>query len=79
MTIALLLALAILFLADTRDRKSRFARPILALSLLLLSSCGGGGSTAPPPSGTPPGTYTVQVTATIAGATRTINLSITVQ
>jgi len=79
MTIASLLALAILFLAGTRDRKSRFARPLLALSLLLLSSCGGGGSSTPPPNGTPAGTYTVQATAAMGGTTRTLNLSITVQ
>ena len=79
MAIMLLLALTILFFAGPRSRKSRALRPILALSLLLLASCGGGGSTTTPPSGTPAGTYTVQATATMAGATRTINLSITVQ
>jgi len=79
MAIVLLLALTILFFVGPRDRKSRVLRPILTLSLLLLSSCGGGGSSTTPPSGTPAGTYTVQATATIAGATRTINLSITVQ
>lgn len=54
-------------------------RPILALSLLLLASCEGGGNAVTPASGTPAGTYTVQATATMAGAMRTINLSITVQ
>lgn len=77
--IMLLLASTILFFVGPRDTKSRVLRPILALSLLLLASCGGGGSSTTPPSGTPPGTYTVQATATMAGATRTINLSITVQ
>jgi peptidoglycan/LPS O-acetylase OafA/YrhL len=79
MAIILLLALAILFFVGPRNRKSRILRPILALSLLLLASCGGGGSSTTPPSGTPAGTYTVQATATMAGATRTVNLSITVQ
>jgi len=80
MAIVLLLALAILFFVSPRDRKSRVLRPILAFSLLLLASCGGGGgSSTTPPSGTPAGTYTVQATATMAGTTRTINLSITVQ
>jgi len=77
--VVLLLALAGPFFVGPRSRKSRVLRPILALSLLLLASCGGGGSSTTPPSGTPAGTYTVQATATIAGATRTINLSITVQ
>ncbi|HXT73909.1 MAG TPA: choice-of-anchor D domain-containing protein [Candidatus Angelobacter sp.] len=79
MAILLLLALTILFFVGPRETKSRVFRPILALSLLLLSSCGGGSTTTPPPSGTPAGTYTVQATAAIAGTTRTINLSITVQ
>ena len=79
MAIMLLLALAVLFFVGPRSRKSRALRPILVFSLLLLASCGGGGSSTTPPSGTPAGTYTVQATATIAGATRTINLSITVQ
>ncbi len=79
MWMTLLLALAALFFAGSRDRKSRALRPILMLCLLLLASCGGGGSSTTPPSGTPPGTYTVQATATVAGTTRTLNLSITVQ
>ncbi|MHB8486871.1 MAG: choice-of-anchor D domain-containing protein [Candidatus Acidiferrales bacterium] len=80
MTILLLLALMALFFVGPHHGKSRMLRPILALSLLLLASCGGGGgSSTTPPSGTPAGTYTVQATATMAGATRTINLSITVQ
>lgn len=80
MAIMFVLALTVLFFVGPRSRKSPVLRPILALSLLLLASCGGGGSTSTtPPSGTPVGTYTVQATATLAGATRTINLSITVQ
>ncbi|HLJ40103.1 MAG TPA: hypothetical protein VKT50_01330, partial [Candidatus Acidoferrales bacterium] len=80
MAIMLLLALTVLFFAGPWSRKSRALRPILVFSLLLLASCGGGGSTTTtPPSGTPAGTYAVQATATMAGATRTINLSITVQ
>ena len=80
MTILLLLALVALFFVGPHNGKSRILRPILALSLLLLASCGGGGgSSTTPPSGTPAGTYTVQATATMAGTTRTINLSITVQ
>ncbi|MGH9731064.1 MAG: choice-of-anchor D domain-containing protein, partial [Candidatus Acidiferrales bacterium] len=79
LAIMLLLALTILFFVGPRDTKSRVLRPVLILSLLLLASCGGGGSSTTPPSGTPAGTYTVRVTATIAGTTRTLSLSITVQ
>ncbi|HEV2617520.1 MAG TPA: choice-of-anchor D domain-containing protein, partial [Candidatus Acidoferrales bacterium] len=60
MAITLMLALAALFFAAPRGRKSRLLRPILVLSLLLLASCGGSGSSTTAPSGTPPGTYTVQ-------------------
>ena len=74
-----LLALAILLLTRARNRKAGVLRPILALSLLLLSSCGGGGGGTAPPSGTPAGTYIVKATATGGGATRAVDLSITVQ
>ncbi|HLW43233.1 MAG TPA: choice-of-anchor D domain-containing protein [Candidatus Acidoferrales bacterium] len=78
--IVLLFALTVLFFVGPHNGKSRVLRPILALSLLLLASCGGGGgSSTTPPSGTPAGTYTVQATATMAGTTRTMSLSITVQ
>jgi hypothetical protein len=79
LAIMLLLVLTLPFFVGPRDTKSRVLRPILLLSLLLLASCGGGGSSTAPPAGTPAGTYTVQATATMAGTTRTLNLSITVQ
>jgi hypothetical protein len=79
LAIMLLLVLTLPFFVGPRDTKSRVLRPILLLSLLLLASCGGGGSSTTPPAGTPAGTYTVQATATMAGTTRTLNLSITVQ
>ncbi|MHB8525398.1 MAG: choice-of-anchor D domain-containing protein [Candidatus Acidiferrales bacterium] len=79
MTVVWLLALAVLLLTHARNKKTRVLRPILALSLLLLTSCGGGGGGTTPPSGTPAGTYIVKATATSGGATRTVDLSITVQ
>jgi hypothetical protein len=67
--------------------KSGTRRRRLPLALLLLSgialivSCGGGSSPPPPQMdpGTPAGTYTVNVTATSSGITRTGSFNVTVQ
>jgi hypothetical protein len=71
-------------------RWTRFLRSTvlgaLLLVLLLLVQCGGGGNSggggpyvAPPPSGTPPGTYTINVTARAGTLTHTVALTLTVQ
>ncbi|HEV2288118.1 MAG TPA: choice-of-anchor D domain-containing protein [Candidatus Acidoferrales bacterium] len=74
-----LLALAMLaFLMKTKARR-RYLRPLLVLSLLALSSCGGGNSNnTTQGTATPPGTYTVVVTGTITGTSRSVNLTLTV-
>jgi len=69
--------------------KSGIGRRTLSLRLLLLAgvalmvSCGGGSNTSSPPPqidpGTPAGTYTVSVTATSSGITRTGSFNVTVQ
>jgi hypothetical protein len=68
------------------DRRPEFAQAVQVGALLLalafgLAACGGGdGASDPPPAGTPPGTYTVTLTATgPTGVTRTILLTLTVQ
>lgn len=52
--------------------------PAIAL-LLLLSACAGGNSSSTGVTGTPAGTYTVVVNAKAQGATRSLNLTLTVQ
>jgi hypothetical protein len=76
-----------LLLIPTRRRRLKLAFGSLFLVLLaaaLVACGGGGGGGSPPPSGgTPTGSYTVVVTgtATIAGATvtRSVNVTVTVQ
>jgi hypothetical protein len=65
--------------------KLAHAMPALALCLamVLVSGCGGGGGTTPPPpppvTGTPPGTYTLTVTAVAGSVTHTQQLTLTIQ
>jgi hypothetical protein len=63
----------VVFLAGSRTRGVRLLTLIvvLACSTLLLGSCGGGGGGNPiqPNPGTPPGTYTVTISAQTAGPT----------
>ncbi len=74
-----LLAFALLaFLLKTKPRR-RYLRPLLILSVLALSSCGGGnGSNTTQSMATPPGSYTIVVTGTITGTSRSANLTLTV-
>jgi hypothetical protein len=65
-------------------RRRKLALALLLLGCLaLIASCGGGSSSTPPPPkidpGTPAGTYTVNVTATSLGITRTGSFNVTVQ
>jgi hypothetical protein len=47
---------------------------------MLLAGCGGGGAVIGPQNlGTPPGTYTITITAQVSGAMRTVNLILVVQ
>ena len=60
-------------------RKRRFVyAPMFALALLLTVGCGGGGASSQV-KGTPPGSYTVTVTATSGGLSHQIILTVTVQ
>jgi hypothetical protein len=52
---------------------------LAALALGLVGCFGGQGAAVQPMPGTPAGTYSLTVTGTAAGATRTINLTLTVQ
>jgi hypothetical protein len=71
-----------------RRRRPSVAKLAQILSLLLacaiaMSACGGGASTADPPPGTPPGPYSITVTATVTptgqpSVTRTLVLILTV-
>jgi hypothetical protein len=64
----------VVFMAGSRTRGLRLLSLIVVLgfSTLWLGSCGGssggGSSTIPPNAGTPPGNYTVTISATTGGA-----------
>lgn len=60
---------------------ARLALASLALLALLWSSCGGGGSAPPPPppDGTPPGTYTLTLTGSYDGVSRSATLTLNVR
>jgi hypothetical protein len=73
-----------------RQRLRRLTWGVVLCVLLAASGCGAGrtipvqggtSSTSPPPSGTvtPAGTYTIVASATSAGLTRTVNLTLVVQ
>jgi hypothetical protein len=62
-----------------RERRMRFAGlAATVFALLLLVGCGGSGGTPKTQQGTPAGTFTLTVTAVSGSATRTINLTLTV-
>jgi len=81
---ALLWLASVRVLAAARKRRAAWLLGAGLLILMLWSACGGGGNhltTSPPISGTPAGTYTVDVTATDASTstlTHTIKLTLTV-
>jgi len=53
---------------------------LLFMLVALIVSCGGGSSSGPPPNqGTPPGTYTVNLTATNGSTSVPASFSVTVQ
>ena len=63
-------------------RRSKAPLALLLFGIVvLIVSCGGGSSPPPPPpsTGTPPGTYTVGLTATSGNITQTASFSVTVQ
>src|SRR6478609_5073609 len=64
--LAICLLAIVLFAYRERARRQipRWAFATGAFAVLLCVGCGGGGSTPPPPPGTPPGTFTLTVTAT---------------
>jgi hypothetical protein len=70
----------LILMALRRRRPARFALRAAGLSLaLFLVACAGGPSTQSIARGTPAGTYTLTVTGTQQGATRSLNLTLTVQ
>jgi hypothetical protein len=75
---ALLWLASVLVLAAARKRRAAWLLGTGLLIVMLWCACGGGGTTTPPPHnpGTPAGTYTVDVTATVPTAP---NLSHTIQ
>jgi hypothetical protein len=79
-------AFAILRMFAPQVRGTRTNRFVQASVLTLffavaLAACGGGGGSvgSGPTVGTPAGTYTLTVTATVAGASQTIKLTLVVQ
>jgi len=63
-----------------RRRKAPLALLLFGIVVLIVSCGGGSSSSVPPPStGTPPGTYTVGVTATFGSVSQSTSFSATVQ
>lgn len=76
---SLLVAFFVLIaLAMVRNRRPTLVPLLLLLGGFLLASCGGGSGNSSP-NGTPAGNYTVTITASVPGASRSVNLSVTVQ
>jgi len=81
---ALLWLASVAAVAGARKRRAAWLPSAGLLIVMLWSACGGGGNhltTSPPRSGTPAGTYTIDVTATDAAhstLTHTIQLTLTV-
>jgi hypothetical protein len=69
-------------LAAPRRRRVYASLAVSMLFVLLWAACGGGGGggggTTPPPTGTPAGTYTLTVTGTASGVSRTTSLTLKV-
>lgn len=65
-------------LARLRNRRPKLMPLLLLFGGFLLASCGGGSGNSSP-NGTPAGNYTVTITASVSGASRSVNLSVTVQ
>lgn len=72
------LTLAIMLFAASPRARRVFRRATLVGGLALLAACGGGGSVAQT-NGTPAGTYTVTIHATLGAQTATTTVSVTVQ
>jgi uncharacterized repeat protein (TIGR01451 family) len=66
-------------IATARRRKGSIAPLVLSsiLTLLILTACGGGSKPLPPPIVTPPGTYTITVTATNTGTHQQASVPVT--
>jgi hypothetical protein len=75
----LLALLLMTWLCATRKRQPRFARILLStatlMSVLFIANCGGGGGSGSPPlpRGTPAGTFSITVTASMQQGTQTVN------
>jgi hypothetical protein len=67
--------------ARRKRQSSRWLTGLPFLLLILICSCGGGMQTGSQrnPNGTPPGQYTLVVTATVGSSTQSLSLNLTVQ
>jgi hypothetical protein len=77
----LLLGLLMLITVTVPRQQRMYVRLGLAMALVVLwAACGGGGGATPPPSqtGTPAGTYTLTVSGTASGISRTATLTLKV-
>ncbi len=72
-----------LLAVPSRRRRGNALRALIIAGFLTFSACGGGGgssaSTPPPDPGTPPGSYSVVVTATSGTLKHTVNFKLAVQ
>jgi hypothetical protein len=74
--VPLLLALILLFLLPTAQRRLRLGMAAVTLALLVLAGCSGSGT--PPKPGTPPGTYALTVTGTSGATMHTVTPAVSV-